>query len=66
MIFHEKRNRLLADDSHQISFLISFENWARCHKICCLLQIVGGALRVSCLSVSEKVAGDGDKLEFIF
>ena len=36
MIFHE--NRLLADNSHEISFLISFENQERCHKICCLLQ----------------------------
>ena len=36
MVFDE--NRLLADDSHQISFLISFENWARCRKICRLLQ----------------------------
>ena len=37
MIFHE--NRLLADDSHEISYLIFFENYKRCHKICCLLQL---------------------------
>ena len=36
MIFHE--NRLLADDSHEISYLIFFENWERCPKICRLLQ----------------------------
>ena len=34
MMFHE--NRLLADDSHEISFIISFK---RCHKICRLLQL---------------------------
>ena len=38
MIFHE--NRQLADDSHELSFLISFENWERCHKICRLLQLL--------------------------
>ena len=36
MIFHD--NHLLADDSHEIPFLISFENEERCHKICRLLQ----------------------------
>ena len=36
MIFHE--NRLLADDSHLISYLIFVENWERCRKICRLLQ----------------------------
>ena len=39
MIFHE--NRLLADDSHELSFLISFEHWERCRKICLI-----GDLRV--------------------
>ena len=35
MIFHE--NRLLADDSHEISFLISFEIWKDVEKfvVCC-------------------------------
>ena len=35
MIFHE--NRLLADDSHEISYLFFFENLKRCHKfvVCC-------------------------------
>ena len=36
-IFHE--NRLLADDSPVISYLIFVENWERCHKICRLLQL---------------------------
>ena len=33
MIFHE--NRLLADDTHEISYLIFFENWERfrCHLL---------------------------------
>ena len=35
MIFHE--NRLLADDSHEISYLVFFENWKDVTKfvICC-------------------------------
>ena len=37
MIFHE--NRLLADDSHLISYLIFVENWEICLKICRLLQL---------------------------
>ena len=37
MKFHE--NRLLADDSHEISYLKFFENWERLHKICSLLQL---------------------------
>ena len=36
MIFHE--NRLLADDSHEISYLIFVENKEVCRKICRLLQ----------------------------
>ena len=32
MIFHE--NRLLADDSHETSYLIFVENWERRHEIC--------------------------------
>ena len=31
MIFHE--NRLLADDSHEISHLIFFKNWERCRNM---------------------------------
>ena len=50
MIFHE--NRLPADDSHEISclicyFWISGKIW-NCHP----LQIIGGALRVKCLTFS--------------
>ena len=41
MIFHE--NRLLADDSHKISYLIFFENWERCVSSA---AVVIGALRV--------------------
>ena len=37
MIFH--KNRLLADDSHEISYLIFFENWSSA-------AVVIGALRV--------------------
>ena len=37
MIFHE--NRLLADDSHVISYVIFVEHWERCLKICRLLQL---------------------------
>ena len=36
IIFHE--NRMLADDSHVISYLIFVKNSEKCHKICCLLQ----------------------------
>ena len=36
MIFHG--NRLLAEDSHEISCLIFFENLHRRRKICRLLQ----------------------------
>ena len=36
MLFHE--NRLLTDDSHEVSYLIFVENWEKCHKICRLLQ----------------------------
>ena len=45
MIFHE--NRLLADDSNEISYLICY--FCKSCKIfnCRLLQIIGGALRVN-------------------
>ena len=42
MIFHG--NRLLADDSHEIQFLISFKKLERRRNICRLLN---GAFRVS-------------------
>ena len=43
MIFHE--NRLLADDSHVISYLIFVENWERCPKMSSAAVVIG-ALRV--------------------
>ena len=47
MIFHE--NRLLADDSHKISLLISFENWERFLQNLSSAAVVIGALRVNTL-----------------
>ena len=45
MIFHE--NRLLADDSHEISYHIFVENWERCLKNLSSAAVVIGALRVN-------------------
>ena len=39
MIFHE--NCLLADDSHEISYLIFFENWERCRKFASAAVVIG-------------------------
>ena len=47
MIFHE--NRLLADDSHEITYLIFVENQERFCKICSSAAVVIGALRVNSL-----------------
>ena len=44
MIFHE--NRLLADDSHVISYLIFVENWEKCRKNLSSAAVVIGALKV--------------------
>ena len=44
MIFNE--NRLLADDSHEISHLIFLENWERFLKKLSSAAVVIGALRV--------------------
>ena len=44
LIFHE--NRLLADDSHVISYLIFVENWERCSQNLWSAAVVIGALRV--------------------
>ena len=55
MIFHEIR--LLADDSHVISYLIFVENWERCRKLGKMSQnlssaaVVIGALRVKSVLV---------------
>ena len=45
MISHE--NLLLADDSHEISYLIFFENQKRCRKNLSSAAVVIGALRVN-------------------
>ena len=44
MIFHE--NRLLADDSHEISFLIFFRNLGKMSQNLSSAAVVIGALRV--------------------
>ena len=46
MIFHG--NRLLAEDSHVISYLIFVENWERCRRNLSSAAVVIGALRVKC------------------
>ena len=43
MIFHE--NRLLADDSHVISYLIFVENWEKMSQNLSYAAFVTGALR---------------------
>ena len=55
MILHE--NRLPTDDSHKISCLICY--FWRSGKICnCrLLQIIGGTLRIDCVSCISEVPG---------
>ena len=45
MIFHEIR--LLADNSNEISFPISFENYERCKNKYSSAAVVIGALRVN-------------------
>ena len=45
MIFHE--NRLLADDSHETSFLYFFLKWGKMLKNLSPAAVVIGALRVS-------------------
>ena len=44
MIFHE--NRLLADDCHEISYLISFEKLGKMFQNLSSAAVVIGALRV--------------------
>ena len=44
MMFHE--NRLLADDSHEISFLISFKKLGKVLQNVSSAAVVMGALRV--------------------
>ena len=45
MIFHE--NRLLADDSHVISYLIFVENWKKMSQNWSSAAVAIGALRVN-------------------
>ena len=45
MIFHE--NRLLADDSHEISFLISYKKLRKIKKNVSSAAVAIGALRVT-------------------
>ena len=47
MIFHE--NRMLADDYHEIPYLILFENWERLSQNLSSAAFVIGALRVKSL-----------------
>ena len=47
MIFHE--NRLLAEDSHEIPYLIFVENWERCRQNLSSAAVVIGGLRVSAM-----------------
>ena len=51
MIFHENRlfhgNRLLADDSHDISYLIFFRKLGKMSQILSSAAVVVGALRVN-------------------
>ena len=52
MIFHE--NRLLADGSHVISYLIFVKNWERCQKDLSSAAIVIGTLRVKPNTIKNK------------
>ena len=53
MIFHD--NRQLADDSHDISYLIFFENWERFRKKLSSAAVVTGALRVNTLKGIDRL-----------
>ena len=55
MIFHE--NRLLADDSHVISYLIFVENWEKMSQNLSSAEVVIGALRVNVFSCSDENNG---------
>ena len=63
MIFHE--NRLLTDDSHEISYHIYFENWGKMSQNLSSVAVVIGAFRVKKLSsrnLSVSLAsGDGEE-----
>ena len=55
MIFHE--NHLPADNSHEISYLICYFRKGGKIWTCCLLQIIGGALRVNMAECSIILKG---------
>ena len=61
MIFHE--NRLLADGSHELSYLIFFENWEKCRKICRLLQLRLGLKGLRILYLSYDVASGSEIMQ---
>ena len=52
MIFHE--NRLLADDSHVISYLIFFRKLGKMSRILSSAAVVIGALRVKVMITEQK------------
>ena len=52
MIFHE--NRLLADDSHEISYLMFFEKLRKMSKNLSSAAVVIGTLRVNCNLVDTR------------
>ena len=56
MIFHE--NRLLADDSHEKSYLIFFENWERFLQNLSSAAVVIGALRDKYRWAEVEISGD--------
>ena len=51
MIFHE--NRLLADDSHEISYLVFFQKLGKMLQNLSSAAVVIGALRVNYLSANN-------------
>ena len=59
-MFHE--NCLLADNYHEISYLIFFENWERCLKILSSAAVVIGALRFKFQSALFIETSDGGVL----
>ena len=60
MIFHE--NRLPANDSHEISYLICYFGKSGKILYCRLLQIVGGGLRVKVFVISTKISLTGSNI----
>ena len=63
MIFHE--NRLLADDSHEISYLIFFRKLGKMSQNLSSAAVVIGALRVNAF-VKKKLLSSADFLQNYF